>query len=95
MAAAGCCRSASASTALLAVAAVASGGRPLSTSKGTGPGATFFDYVFTTIAIAAVAMTLVVISRYVCSVLGPEARRAAMAPPEHVSPRWPSPRPPC
>ena len=48
-------------TALLAVAAVASGGRPLSRSKGTGPSPAFFDYVFTTIVIFAVAITVIVV----------------------------------
>lgn len=48
-------------TGLLAVAAVASGGRPLSTKKGTGPSASFFDYVFTTIVIFAVAVTVIVL----------------------------------
>ena len=47
-------------TALLAVAAVASSGRPLSRSQGTGPSTSFFDYAFTTIVIVAVAMTLIV-----------------------------------
>lgn len=47
-------------TLLLAVAAVASSGRPLSTSQGTGPSASFFDYVFTTIVIVSIAMTLIV-----------------------------------
>ena len=47
-------------TALLAVAAVASSGRPLSKSQGAGPSASFFDYVFTTIVICAVAMTIIV-----------------------------------
>ncbi len=47
-------------TALLAVAAVASNGRPLSKSQAAGPSASFFDYVFTTIVILAVAITLVV-----------------------------------
>jgi len=47
--------------ALLAVAAVASSGRPLSKSQGAGPSTSFFDYVFTTIVIFAVAMTLVVV----------------------------------
>jgi hypothetical protein len=46
--------------ALLAVAAVASSGRPFSKSHGAGPSASFFDYVFTTIAIVCVAMTLIV-----------------------------------
>jgi hypothetical protein len=47
-------------TALLAVTAIATSGRPLSASRGTGPSASFFDYVFTTIVIVAVAMTLIV-----------------------------------
>jgi hypothetical protein len=47
-------------TALLAVAAIASSGRPLSRSQGAGPSASFFDYVFTTIVIVVVAMTLIV-----------------------------------
>ena len=47
-------------TALLAVAAIASSGHPLSRSRGTGPSATFFDYVFTTIVIGAVAVVLIV-----------------------------------
>jgi hypothetical protein len=47
-------------TALLAVAAVATSGRPLSKSQGTGPDASFFDYVYTTIVVGAIAMTLVV-----------------------------------
>ena len=46
--------------ALLAVAAIASSGRPLSKSQGAGPSASFFDYVFTTIVIVAVATTLIV-----------------------------------
>jgi hypothetical protein len=48
-------------TALLAVAAVASSGRPLSSSRGTGPSTTFFDYMFTSIVIAVVAITLIVL----------------------------------
>jgi hypothetical protein len=47
-------------TALLALAAIASSGRPLSKSQGAGPSASFFDYVFTTIVIVAVAVTLIV-----------------------------------
>jgi hypothetical protein len=47
--------------ALLALAAIASSGRPLSKSQGTGPSASFFDYVFTTIVIVAVAVTLIVV----------------------------------
>lgn len=48
-------------TALLAVAAIASSGRPLSRSQGAGPSTSFFDYVFTTIVIVFVAMTLIVV----------------------------------
>jgi hypothetical protein len=58
-------------TALLAVAAVASGGRPLSTSKGTGPSASFFDYVFTTIVIFAVGVTVIVALALVMQRPGP------------------------
>ena len=46
--------------ALLAVAAIASSGRPLSKSHAAGPSTTFFDYVFTTIVIVAVATMLIV-----------------------------------
>jgi hypothetical protein len=48
-------------TVLLALAAIATSGKPLSASRGAGPSASFFDYVFTTIVIVAVAMTLVVL----------------------------------
>ena len=51
---------------LLAVAALAAHGRPLTGSRGTGPTAHFFDYVFTTIAIGAIAIGLV----FLYSVLG-------------------------
>jgi hypothetical protein len=44
---------------LLAVAALASHGRPLSSSRGTGPTSHFFDYVFTTVALFAIAIGLV------------------------------------
>ena len=44
---------------LLAVAALAAHGRPLTGSRGHGPTVHFFDYVFTTIAIAAIAIGLV------------------------------------
>jgi hypothetical protein len=40
-------------TALLVLAGIASHGRPLSASRGSGPTATFFDYLFTTIVIFA------------------------------------------
>jgi hypothetical protein len=43
---------------LLAVAALASHGRPLSASHGTGPTPRFFDYVFTTVALIAVAIAV-------------------------------------
>jgi hypothetical protein len=43
---------------LLAVAALASHGRPLSTSRGTGPTSHFFDYVFTTVALFVIAIGL-------------------------------------
>lgn len=58
-------------TALLAVAAVASGGRPLSRSRGTGPSTSFFDYVFTTIVICAVAVTVIVLLALVMQRPGP------------------------
>ena len=51
---------------LLAVAALAAHGQPLSGSRGHGPTAQFFDYVFTTIAIVAIAIGLV----FVYSLLG-------------------------
>lgn len=44
---------------LLAVAALASHGRPLTASHGTGPTAGFFDYVFTTIVLVAVAIGVI------------------------------------
>jgi len=65
-------------TALLAVAAVATSGRPFSKSQGTGPSASFFDYVYTTIVVVAIAMTLVVayaISLQERGVLKPRRRR--------------------
>src|SRR5437588_6968676 len=43
-------------TALLVVAGIASHGLPLAGGRGSGPTATFFNYVATTIAIAAVVM---------------------------------------
>jgi len=42
-------------TALLVLAGIASHGRPLSGSRGSGPTATFFDYVLTTVVLLAVA----------------------------------------
>jgi len=43
-------------TALLVLAGIASHGRPLSSSHGGGPTATFFDYVLTTIVLFTVVM---------------------------------------
>ena len=51
---------------LLAVAALASNGRPLTGSRGTGPTPRFFDYVFTTVALFAVAIAVV----FLWSILG-------------------------
>jgi Domain of unknown function (DUF4129) len=48
-------------TALLVLAGIASHGRPLSGSRGGGPTATFFDYVFTTIVLFAIAVLGVVV----------------------------------
>jgi len=48
-------------TALLVLAAIASHGRPLSGGRGSGPTATFFDYVATTLVIFAVVMLGVVV----------------------------------
>ncbi len=45
-------------TVLLAAAGLASHGRPLSRSRGGGPSATFFDYVFTTIVLASIAIAV-------------------------------------
>jgi hypothetical protein len=58
---------------LLAIAALASHGRPLSTSRGTGPTSHFFDYVFTTVALFVLAIGIV----YIWSLLGakPQATR--------------------
>jgi hypothetical protein len=46
---------------LLAVAALASHGRPLTGSHGTGPTSHFFDYVFTTVALFVLAIAAVVV----------------------------------
>ena len=48
-------------TILLLVVAIASHGRPLSRSSHPGPTASFFDYVYTTVVIVAIAMTLITI----------------------------------
>jgi len=46
---------------LLAVAALASHGRPLTGSHGTGPTSHFFDYVFTTVALFVIAIAVVLV----------------------------------
>lgn len=46
---------------LLAVAALASHGRPLTGSHGTGPTSHFFDYVFTTVALFVLAIAVIVV----------------------------------
>ena len=43
-------------TVLLVLAGIASHGRPLSASRGSGPTAAFFDYVFTTVVLFAVVV---------------------------------------
>ena len=48
-------------TVLLLVVAIASHGRPLSRTGHPGPTASFFDYVYTTVVIVALAMTLITI----------------------------------
>jgi len=48
-------------TALLVLAGIASHGRPLSPGRGSGPTASFFDYVATTMLLLAVATLVVVI----------------------------------
>lgn len=58
---------------LLAVAALASHGRPLSGSRGTGPTSHFFDYVFTTVALVVIAIALV----FLWSLLGAKPVRPA------------------
>lgn len=47
-------------TALLAIAGIASHGRPLSAQRGKGPSAIFFDYAATTLLIAAIVMAAVI-----------------------------------
>lgn len=46
---------------LFAIAALASHGRPLTGSHGTGPTSHFFDYVFTTVALFVIAIAVVVV----------------------------------
>jgi Domain of unknown function (DUF4129) len=48
-------------TVLLALAGIASHGRPLAGGRGRGPTATFFDYVATTLVIFAIVMLAVVV----------------------------------
>jgi hypothetical protein len=48
-------------TVLLALAGIASHGRPLAGSRGRGPTATFFDYVATTLVLFAIVMLAVVV----------------------------------
>lgn len=45
-------------TGLLALAALASHGHPLTGSRGNGPSRTFFDYVFTTVVLVAAAIVV-------------------------------------
>src|SRR5881227_2937981 len=52
---------AAAVTALLAVAGVASHGRPLRPGTGSGPSATFFDYVATSFFLFAIGIVVVLI----------------------------------
>jgi Domain of unknown function (DUF4129) len=46
---------------LVVVAGIASQGRPLSTHRGSGPTATFFDYLATTLVLFAIFMAMVVV----------------------------------
>ena len=48
-------------TVLLVLAGIASHGRPLSGSHGTGPTAAFFDYVLTTVVLFAIVMLAVLV----------------------------------
>jgi hypothetical protein len=63
-------------TVLLALAGIASHGRPLAGSRGRGPTATFFDYVATTLVIFAIVMlAIVVYSLFGQRVIGGPPRR--------------------
>ena len=63
-------------TVLLALAGIASHGRPLAGSRGRGPTATFFDYVATTLVIFAIVMlAIVVYSLFGQKVVGGPPRR--------------------
>jgi uncharacterized protein DUF4129 len=59
---------------LLALAGIASHGRPLTGSRGGGPTAVFFDYVLTTVVLAAVAIAVVFL--YALTRLGPAEQPA-------------------
>jgi len=63
---------------LLAVAALASHGRPLTGSHGTGPTSHFFDYVFTTVALFVLAIAVAV----VWSLLGAKPDKPAQSRPK-------------
>jgi Domain of unknown function (DUF4129) len=64
-------------TLLLALAGIASHGRPLAGSRGRGPTATFFDYVATTLVIFAIVMlAIVVYSLFSQKVIGGPPRRS-------------------
>lgn len=63
-------------TVLLALAGIASHGRPLAGSRGRGPTATFFDYFATTLVIFAIVMlAIVVYSLFGQKVVGGPPRR--------------------
>jgi hypothetical protein len=63
-------------TVLLALAGIASHGRPLAGSRGRGPTASFFDYVATTLVIFAIVMLgIVVYSLFGQKVIGGPPRR--------------------
>ncbi|MGH2934375.1 MAG: DUF4129 domain-containing protein [Gaiellaceae bacterium] len=47
---------------LLALAGIASNGRPLTGSRGHGPTAAFFDYVFTTVVLAGAGLAVVFVA---------------------------------
>lgn len=65
--------------ALLAAAGIASHGRPLTGGRGTGPTATFFDYVATTLVLVAIVFLAV-------AVYAALSQRAATGPPRRG--RW-------
>ena len=68
-------------TALLALAAIASHGRPLSGGRGRGPTSTFFDYVATTLVIFVLVMVAVAIWSLF-------SRRGGGGPPRERSSFW-------